>query len=73
MSEKEDVIELDGLIAEALPNTQFRVELDNGQIATAYISGNMRKHRIRVLPGDRVTIEFGLYDLKLGRITRRLT
>lgn len=73
MSEKEGVIELSGLVTEALPNTRFRVELDNGEGATGYVGGAMRRNRIRVLPGDRVTLEFTLYDLTLGRITRRLT
>lgn len=73
MSEKEGVIELSGLVSESLPNTNFRIELDNGQIATAYVGGTMRRNRIRVLPGDRVTVEFTPYDLKLGRIIRRLT
>ena len=73
MSEKEGVIELDGLVDEALPNTQFRVTLDNGHLARGYVSGNIRKHRIRILPGDRVTLQFSPYDLTVGRITRRLT
>lgn len=71
--EKEGVIALDGQIDEALPNTQFRVALDNGQMILGYVAGNMRRHRIRVLPGDRVTVEFSPYDLTKGRITRRLT
>ncbi len=73
MSEKEGVVELSGFIAEALPNSSFRIELDNGQEATAYVAGTMRRNRIRVLPGDKVTVQFSPYDLKLGRITRRLT
>ncbi len=73
MSEKEGVIELDGIVEESLPNTTFRIQLDNGQAATGIISGRMRKHRIRVLPGDRVTIEMSPYDLTKGRIIKRLT
>lgn len=73
MSDKEGVVALDGLVEEALPNTQFRVTLDSGQIARGYVSGKIRKNRIRILPGDRVTIELSPYDLTKGRITRRLT
>jgi translation initiation factor IF-1 len=73
MSEKEGVIALDGLVEESLPNTRFRITLDNGQTALGYVSGRMRKHRIKVLPGDRVTVEMSLYDLTKGRITKRLT
>jgi len=73
MSEKEGVIALDGIVDEALPNTQFRIILDNGQIALGYVSGRMRRHRIKVLPGDRITVEMSLYDLTKGRITKRLT
>jgi translation initiation factor IF-1 len=73
MSEKEGVIALDGLVDEALPNTQFRIILDNGQTVTGYVSGKIRKHRIKILPGDRVTVELSPYDLEKGRITKRLT
>jgi translation initiation factor IF-1 len=73
MSEKEGVVSLDGLIEEALPNTQFRVILDNKQPVLGYVSGKIRKHRIRILPGDRVTVEMSPYDLSKGRITKRLT
>ena len=73
MSEKEDAIELDGLVDEALPNTTFRIVLDNGQEALGYVSGKIRRNRIKILPGDRVTLEFSPYDLTKGRITRRLT
>ena len=73
MSEKEGVIALDGLIEEALPNTQFRVQLDNGQAVLGYVSGKIRKHRIKILTGDRVTVELSPYDLTKGRITKRLT
>lgn len=71
--EKEGVIALDGQIDEALPNTQFRITLDNGQIVLGYVSGKIRKNRIKILPGDRVTVELSPYDLTKGRITRRLT
>lgn len=73
MSEKEGVISQDGLVSEALPNTQYRITLDNNQVVLGYVSGRMRKHRIRILPGDRVTIEMSPYDLTKGRITKRLT
>ena len=68
---KEDVIEMDGTITETLPNTMFRVELENGHIITAHISGKMRKHYIRILTGDKVTVEMTPYDLSKGRITYR--
>lgn len=68
---KEDVIEMEGTIVETLPNTMFRVELDNGHVVTAHISGKMRKHYIRILTGDRVTVELTPYDLTKGRITYR--
>jgi len=73
MSEKEGVVALDGQVDEALPNTQFRITLDNNQPVLGYVSGRMRKHRIRILPGDRVTVEMSPYDLSKGRITKRLT
>ena len=68
---KEDSIEMDGTIVDTLPNTMFRVELDNGHVVTAHISGKMRKHYIRILTGDRVTVELTPYDLSKGRITFR--
>ena len=68
---KEDQIEMEGTIIETLPNTMFRVELDNGHVVTAHISGKMRKHYIRILTGDRVTVEMTPYDLSKGRITYR--
>lgn len=73
MSDKEGVVALDGLVDEALPNTQFSITLDSGQVVRGYVSGKIRKNRIRILPGDRVTIELSPYDLTKGRITRRLT
>jgi len=68
---KEDVIEVEGTVTEALPNTQFRVELDNGHNVMAHISGKMRMNYIRILPGDRVKVELSPYDLSRGRITYR--
>ncbi|MEK7991325.1 MAG: translation initiation factor IF-1 [Thiotrichaceae bacterium] len=68
---KEDSIEMEGVITETLPNTMFRVKLDNGHIVTAHISGRMRKHYIRILTGDRVTVQLTPYDLTKGRITYR--
>ena len=68
---KEEAREMDGVVAETLPNTTFRVELENGHIVTAHISGKMRKHYIRILKGDKVTIEMTPYDLSKGRIIYR--
>lgn len=68
---KEDVIEMEGTVTETLPNTMFRVELDNQHIVTAHISGRMRKNYIRILTGDRVTVELTPYDLSKGRIIFR--
>lgn len=68
---KEDMIEMEGTILDTLPNTMFRVELDNGHIVTAHISGRMRKNYIRILTGDRVKIEMTPYDLTKGRIVFR--
>tara|TARA_B100000586_G_scaffold20556_1_gene13625 strand:+ start:4751 stop:4969 length:219 start_codon:yes stop_codon:yes gene_type:complete len=68
---KEDQIEMEGTVIETLPNTMFRVELENGHIITAHISGKMRKHYIRILTGDQVTVEMTPYDLSKGRITYR--
>jgi len=68
---KEDQIEMEGTVIETLPNTMFRVELDNGHVITAHISGKMRKNYIRILTGDRVTVEMTPYDLSKGRITYR--
>ncbi|MDX1518615.1 MAG: translation initiation factor IF-1 [Gammaproteobacteria bacterium] len=68
---KEDHIEMEGTVVETLPNTMFRVELDNGHTITAHISGKMRKHYIRILTGDRVTVEMTPYDLSKVRITYR--
>ena len=68
---KEDVIEFEGIVKETLPNIMFRVELENGHIVTAHISGRMRKHYIKILTGDKVTVEMTPYDLSKGRITFR--
>ena len=68
---KEDHSEMEGTITETLPNTMFRVELENGHVVTAHISGRMRKHYIRILTGDKVTVELTPYDLTKGRITYR--
>jgi translation initiation factor IF-1 len=69
---KEDVIEMEGKVLETLPNTKFRVELENGHIVTAHNSGRMRKHYIRILTGDAVRVELTPYDLSKGRITYRM-
>lgn len=68
---KEEHIEMEGTVLETLPNTQFRVELDNGHVVHAHISGKMRKNYIRILRGDRVTVQLTPYDLSKGRITYR--
>lgn len=69
---REDHIEMEGKVLDTLPNTMFRVELDNGHVVTAHISGKMRKHYIRILRGDRVKVQLTPYDLSKGRITFRL-
>ncbi|WP_455377915.1 translation initiation factor IF-1 [Petrachloros mirabilis] len=68
---KEDIIEMQGSVLETLPNAMFRVQLDNGHKILAHISGKMRMHFIRILPGDKVTVEMSPYDLTRGRITYR--
>lgn len=68
---KEDAIEVEGTVIETLPNAMFRVELDNGHRILAHVSGKMRMHFIRILPGDKVTIELSPYDLTRGRIIYR--
>ena len=68
---KEEKIEVEGEVTESLPNTMFRVMLDNGQEVLGHISGRMRRHYIRILPGDRVKVELSPYDLTRGRITYR--
>jgi len=68
---KEEVIEIQGVVVETLPNAMFKVELENGQRVLAYISGKMRMHYIKILPGDKVTVELSPYNLTKGRITYR--
>jgi len=68
---KDDVIEMEGTVLETLPNTMFRVQLENGHVVIAHISGRMRKHYIRILTGDKVKVEMTPYDLTKGRITYR--
>lgn len=70
-NQKEEAITVEGTITEALPNVMFRIDLDNGHEILGHISGKMRKHYIRILPGDRVTVELSAYDLSRGRITYR--
>lgn len=69
---KEDAIEVEGIIKESLPNAMFRVELENGHLVLAHVSGKMRMHFIRILPGDKVKLELSPYDLTRGRITYRV-
>ncbi|MFA5156344.1 MAG: translation initiation factor IF-1 [Candidatus Omnitrophota bacterium] len=69
---KEDLIETEGKIIEALPNAMFRVELENGHVVLAHVSGKMRMNFIRILPGDKVKLELSPYDLSRGRITFRI-
>ncbi|MDA0216882.1 MAG: translation initiation factor IF-1 [Actinobacteria bacterium] len=71
MAKKDGAIEIEGVVAEALPNAMFRVELTNGHVVLAHISGKMRKNYIRILPQDRVIVELTPYDLTRGRITYR--
>jgi translation initiation factor IF-1 len=74
MSKINDKIELEGEVTESLPNAQFRIQLSTGkQLILGYLSGNMVKNHIKVLPGDKVLVEFSPYDLTRGRITRRFT
>ena len=68
---KDDVIEFEGVVTEALPNATFKVKLPNGHMVNAHISGKLRMNYIRILPGDRVTVEVSVYDLDKGRITWR--
>ena len=72
MASQKEVIKLTGTVVEALPNTQFRVELGNGHVIVAHMSGRMRKNYIRLVPGDRVEVELTPYDLTKGRISFRL-
>ena len=68
---KEDGIKMDGKVIDVLPNAMFKVEMDSGSTVIGYISGRMRKHDIKILLGDTVEVEFSVYDLTKGRITRR--
>lgn len=68
---KQDVIEIDGIVEDTLPNAMFKVKLENGHEIMAHVSGKIRMHYIRILPGDRVTVEISPYDLTRGRITFR--
>lgn len=68
---KDDVIEVEGTVVETLPNAMFKVELENGHVILAHVSGKIRMHFIRILPGDKVTVELSPYDLTRGRITYR--
>ena len=72
MASQKEVIKLTGVVVEALPNTQFRVELENGHVIVAHMSGKMRKNYIRLVPGDKVEVELTPYDLTKGRISFRL-
>ena len=69
---KEALIEVEGIVVEALPNTMFRVEIQEGHIVLAHLGGKLRKHYIRILPGDKVKLELSPYDLSRGRITFRM-
>ncbi len=71
MAKKDDVIEIEGTVVEPLPNAMFKVKLDNGHEVLGHVSGKMRVHYIRILPGDRVRLELSPYDLERGRITYR--
>ncbi|NIZ19820.1 MULTISPECIES: translation initiation factor IF-1 [Entomospira] len=71
MSQKEEAIEVEGVVTDALPNTNFKVKLDNGHVVMTYLSGRMRKHYIRIVPGDRVKVALSPYDLTQGRIIFR--
>jgi translation initiation factor IF-1 len=73
MCPKEEPVSVEGKVVEALPNAMFRIELDNGHKVLAHVSGKIRMHFIRILPGDRVTVELSPYDLTRGRITFRLS
>ncbi|AAX16686.1 translation initiation factor IF-1 [Borrelia hermsii] len=71
MNTKEEAIETEGIVKESLPNTMFRVELKNGHVVLAHLSGKMRKHFIKIVPGDKVKVELSPYDLTKGRIVYR--
>jgi translation initiation factor IF-1 len=69
--ESDNIIEFEGKVLEVLPNTQFKIELENGHIVLGHVSGKIRMNNIRILPGDKVTVELSTYDLTRGRITYR--
>ena len=71
MKSKEDVIRVDGIVEEALPNAKFKVKIDGGHLVLAHISGKMRMYYIKLVPGDRVAVELSMYDLTRGRIVSR--
>ncbi len=71
MAKKEEALEVEGIVTQALANTRFRVQLDTGNEVLAHVAGKMRKHFIRIVPGDKVTVELSPYDLTKGRITYR--
>jgi len=71
MTKKDEAIEVDGVVTEALANTRFRVQIEGGHIVIAHVAGRMRKHFIRIVPGDKVRVELSPYDLSKGRITFR--
>jgi len=71
MTKKEEALSVEGVVTQALANTRFRVELENGHQVIAHVAGKMRKHFIRIVPGDKVTVELSPYDLTKGRITYR--
>lgn len=71
MKQKEEAIRIDGIVNETLPNARFRVEIEGGHVILAHVSGKMRMHYIRILPGDKVTVEMSPYDLSCGRIVLR--
>jgi len=71
MGKKEEAIEVDGVVMEALANTRFRVQIEGGHLVVAHVAGRMRKHFIRIVPGDKVRVELSPYDLTKGRITYR--
>ena len=71
MSKKEDVVKLDGIVKETLPNAMYRVEIEGGHLVLAHVSGKMRMHYIKILPGDKVALELSPYDLTRGRIVLR--
>lgn len=73
MAAEKDVIELEGTITEKLPNSMYRVQLETGQVILTYVSGKMRKHYIKIVPGDKVKVELSPYDLSRGRIVFRET